>query len=133
MAKFEVEIDSIEDLVRVTVTGPFAVEDADRLTAAIISAPGFVPGMDALIDSRMATTDFSAVESRMALEGITYPPERGTGFRTANVVSSDVDFGMARAVHAIGEQDRPFAFRVFRDVDSALAWIRSGKATSSKN
>jgi hypothetical protein len=47
--------------------------------------------------------------------------------RTAIVVESDLQFGLARMSEAFGDLvSLPFALRVFKDRGEALAWLRGG-------
>jgi hypothetical protein len=123
MADFEVVIDESLDLVRVTVTGQFEIADAARLEAAIVAAPGFEPGMDSLIDSRPSHTAISTDELRATRATPLHAPERGTGFRIANVVATDMAFGTGRMFEVFSE-DESFEYRVFHDMDEAIGWLR---------
>jgi hypothetical protein len=43
--------------------------------------------------------------------------------QVANVVSHDVDFGMARMLEMLSEVKLPHDFMVFRDIEEACSWL----------
>jgi hypothetical protein len=123
MAQYKVEVDQEANLVRVVVTGAFSIADGHRVVQAIVDAPGFRSGMDSLVDSRDATTDYSAAAVRTAAPFPSQSEKRGEGYRTAVVVSRVVDFGMGRMAQAWTE-DRPFESRFFFDYEEAEEWLK---------
>ena len=86
---------------------------------------GFRPGLNLLSDTRGCTTaiDWWQIRSVAALAR-EHEPAWGHS-KWATVVSGDLIYGLARMYTAFASQ-RNVVNRVFRDVDPALAWLKSG-------
>ena len=78
-----------------------------------------------LIDAREAQHDLPVGDIRRLVELVSrLQATHGSSHRTALVVSTPVDFGMARMDGALAQKVDP-GFAVFRDLGEAEAWLRS--------
>jgi hypothetical protein len=112
----DVRFDEDRRVIRVTVAGawptlPEIVAERSRLILAGIIRPGVV----ALCDVRGVTRGIPNLSQMQAILGsIGKPPDK-----RAIVVSSNVQFTAGRLAELLD----PKALRVFRDEESALAWL----------
>ena len=114
----------VEGVAVITFTGELTVQDLDRARETILSHSGFVRGMPCLCDVRPASLVklTRADLARTAARAVDSDGRWGA-HRTAAVVSTDVDFGIARMYEAIGARAGR-EFSVFRVYDEAIAWLR---------
>jgi hypothetical protein len=94
---------------------------------AVLKHPEYRPGFHFLVDHHGRTPTTADARRMVAFIG-----EREAAFagsRWAIVVHRDVDFGMARMVEALAE-DQPTTIRVFRDREEGLRWLRSEPAAA---
>jgi hypothetical protein len=112
----ELKFDEDRRLLRVTVTGtwptlPEIVAERSRLILLGIIRPGVVE----LVDARSVTKGIPNLSQVQAiLHAIGKPP-----FKRAIVVTSNVQFGAGRMAELLD----PKSLKVFRDEESALAWL----------
>jgi len=112
----DVKFDEEKRLLRITITGawptlPDIVAERSRLILE-----GFIrPGVVELIDARGVTKGIPNLSQIQAiLQSINKP-----ALKRAIVVSSNVQFGAGRLAETLD----PKGLRVFRDEESALAWL----------
>ena len=116
----EVSIDTEKRRVRTAWVGRIDGPDLLEADAAFRSTPDVEPDFDQLIDLRRTepgdvTTDaISSLASR--------PPFFSKSSRRAVVVRSDLGFGLSRMFEQM-RGDAAGEIRVFRDVESAEAWL----------
>jgi hypothetical protein len=112
----DVRFDEDRRLLHVTLTGkwptlPEIVAERSRLILAGIVRPGVVE----LVDARAVTRGIPNLSQMQGiLHAIGKPPDK-----RALVVSSNVQFGAGRMAELLD----PHGLRVFRDEESALAWL----------
>ena len=122
---FTYVFDAAANIVRTTAHGLVRFEDlAGHLQALMASDVARVPQ---LIDARHAQHDLPAADIRRLVELVTQlRAAYGFSRRTALVVSTPMDFGMARMYEALAQKVDP-DFSVFRDLGEAEAWLRSAR------
>jgi hypothetical protein len=80
-----------------------------------------------LIDARDAQHDLSTSDIRRLVELVSHlQAAYGFSRRTALVVSTPMDFGMARMYGALAQKVDP-DFSVFRDLGEAEAWLQGAR------
>ena len=112
----DVKFDEEKRLLRITITGawptlPDIIAERSRLILE-----GFIrPGVVELIDARGVTKGIPNLSQMQAiLQSISKP-----ALKRAIVVSSNVQFGAGRLAETLD----PKGLKVFRDEESALAWL----------
>lgn len=115
-------VDSELGVAFLGVEEPFAVDDLRSFLEVMAQHPDFDPEMGVVVDfTKVKTVPASAeIEKYMAYLG-------GQGDRRnvkrAILVENDLQYGMARVAAAYGEH-YSLRVQVYRDLDSALAWLR---------
>lgn len=119
---FTYAVDAATDTVRTTAHGLIRFDDlAAHLHALVDAGVGRIPQ---LIDARDAQHDLSVTDIRRLVELVSHlQAAHGFRHRTALVVSTPVDFGMARMYGALAQKVDP-DFAVFRDLGEAEGWLR---------
>lgn len=118
------QIDGEAGVVTHTVQGHLRPGEIEGALQRAFRSPEFRPEMGVLWDLR----EGSAVELRTdelvaaALTARSYGSSRGHG-RTALLVESAVDFGLARVAQAY-LQELPREVEVFTTYDEAITWLR---------
>ena len=121
----DVKFDEEKRLLRVTLTGawptlPDIIAERSRLILAGIIRPGVVE----LVDARSVTKGIPNLSQMQAiLHSISNPP-----LKRAIVVSSNVQFGAGRLAETLD----PRGLKVFRDEESALAWLFESPADEER-
>ena len=120
------EVDDVRRIVRWVLRGPVDIRELVSTLADIMTNDDFVPGMATLWDARSA--DVSGV-SRGDLELLgsfnrSTSDTRGVG-KQAVVVSSDLQFGIARMADVLGASPNRETM-TFRTMEEAEAWLASG-------
>ena len=103
---------------------------AEDWTGAIdeaLRSPGFRPGMALVADARRMARIPSTREVFIRVEFVTRLSKQGLISRWALVMTEGVQFGMGRMAEAYAERS-PSPFRVFTNVDEAMAWVQAGRA-----
>lgn len=117
-----VSTDRPQDLTIVTVKGSVTFAE---VRAHIVNFLGGEPTALVLWDIREGSLqEFSAESMRMLVSAGARDAVRRAGGRTAIVCPRDLDYGMSRMFQTIAElQSIPFEISVFRDIESAHAWL----------
>ena len=117
--------DPARGVIRTTAHGIVRFDDlAAHLQALIDDGVASVPQ---LIDSRDAEHDLSPSDIRRLVELVGHlQAAHGLSHRTALVVSTPMNFGMARMYGALAHNVDP-DFSVFRDLGDAEAWLRGAR------
>lgn len=124
-------VDRERQLIIHRLSGPVSLTAATKTYGAALDAEGFRKGMSVIWDLRRADlTPAGSFETISALaehvrEGVA---RRGRDYRTALVVSRDVDFGLSRMLIALFS-DIPLNIRVFRSMDRAGEWVTAPGGT----
>jgi hypothetical protein len=120
-----VKFDEEKRLLRVTLSGawptlPEIIAERSRLILAGIIRPGVVE----LVDARKVTKGIPNLSQMQAiLHSISSPP-----LKRAIIVSSNVQFGAGRLAETLD----PRGLKVFRDEESALAWLFESPADEER-
>lgn len=88
--------------------------------------PTIAPGLPVLVDNRKVDPADSIETIRRIAAIVQNNAERLRCSRTALLVGSDVQYGMARMFMALTEPIHPDT-AVFRDYDEALTWLLEGQ------
>ena len=106
------------------LVGSFDLDTWFRVLEEFPTTPGFRPGISSLIDAREARLDFFHEDGDRLLAKLgPYLQRRGGGgFRSAWVVSSDVDFEVTRMIQTLLDE-LPIEAAVFREMDEAEIWV----------
>ncbi len=124
-AKWEASVDGSVGLIRVHLTGLFSINDWWSVLKSLPDLAGFRPGMPSIYDARRASFDFSVDDVRRLVAGIPdHLNRRGTGFRAAFVVGTDVDYGVSRMIQGLTD-GLPFEATTFRSLEDAEKWVLS--------
>lgn len=111
--------------IRTTAHGIVRFDDLAAHLQALID--GGVARVPQLIDSRDAEHDLSPSDIRRLVELVGHlQAAHGLSHRTALVVSTPMNFGMARMYGALAHNVDP-DFSVFRDLGEAEAWLRGAR------
>ena len=122
---FTYMFDRAADIVRTTAHGLVRFDDLAAHLQALVDAG--LARAPQLIDARDAQHDLPASDIRRLVELVSYlQAVHGFSHRTALVVSTAVDFGMARMYGALAQKVDP-DFAVFRDLTAAEAWLQRGR------
>ena len=117
--------DPARGVIRTTAHGIVRLDDLAAHLQALID--GGVARVPQLIDSRDAEHDLSPSDIRRLVELVGHlQAAHGLSHRTALVVSTPMDFGMARMYGALAHNVDP-DFSVFRDLGEAEAWLRGAR------
>ncbi len=118
---FTYVFDAATNIVRTTAHGLVRFDDLAAHLQALIDAG--VARVPQLIDARDAQHDLPASDIRRLVELVSHlQAAHGFSHRTALVVSTLVDFGMARMYGGLAQKVDP-DFSVFRDLGEAEAWL----------
>lgn len=122
---FTYVFDAATNIVRTTAHGLIRFDDLAAHLQALVDAG--VARVPQLIDARDAPHDLPASDIRRLVELVSHlQAAHGFSRRTALVVSTPVDFGMARMYGALAQKVDP-DFSVFRDLGEAGAWLRGAR------
>ena len=120
------EIDKEANLRTHKVTGGVTVDSLLAKLGEIYSRPDFQADMNSLWDLRGAEF-LSMTSSELEKLANFVVGHWGTGgkSRAALVVSRDFEFGLSRMYEIFVESRMSGEVEVFRDLDEALAWVKS--------
>jgi len=107
----------------ITCSGVLRLEEAQTSAATLWEAPGWA-GKAAVWDFRGAEFDVSPSDTRRIARFILEHQPKPPPSKMAFVTQRDSDFGMSRMFEVFREHPDT-AFRVFRDYDDAIGWVRS--------
>jgi len=117
---FTYVFDSAARVVRTSARGVIRIEDlASHLQSLAQAGLAHVPQ---LIDAREAQHELSVSDMRRLVELVEKVPGGESPRRTALVVMSMVDYGMARMYGALAAETDP-GFAVFQDLAEAETWL----------
>ncbi|MBI1371862.1 MAG: hypothetical protein GC159_03760 [Phycisphaera sp.] len=118
-----------EGIMYVTRSGAIDTQDEIAALDARKADPDFRPGLGVLVDCRDVKPDDSVEVIHYLAKHANQHAERLRCGAVAIVVSTDVEFGMARMYEMLTEATHPHT-EVFRDPDAALAWLRERLAAA---
>lgn len=122
---FTYVFDRAADMVRTTAHGLIRFDDLAAHLHALVDAG--VARIPQLIDARDAQHDLPPSDIRRLVDLVgELQAVHGLSHRTALVVSTPVDFGMARMYGALAEKVDP-DFAVFRDLAEAEVWLQRAR------
>jgi hypothetical protein len=117
---FTYVLDPATRVVRTTARGLIRLEDlASHLQSLVEAGLAHAPQ---LIDAREAQHELSGADMHRLVELVGKVPGEASKRRTALVVASMVDYGMARMYSALAADSDP-GFAVFQDLAEAEAWL----------
>ena|SRR2546427_1831640 len=117
---FTYVVDSVAGVVRTSGHGVIRIDDlANHLQSLVEAGLVHVPQ---LIDAREAQHELAVEDMRRLVALVEKMPTGGSPRRTALVVTSMVDYGMARMYGALAAETDP-GFAVFQNLAEAEAWL----------
>jgi hypothetical protein len=120
----EYEINSEAQLLTLTAIGEVTLDEESDCFARWSGDPHYHKAMPILLDNRERTTEASSDHVRK-VAGLAEKNQEIIGeARCAIVVSSHVEYGMARMFSLISDSE-PMAVKVFRDIAEARQWLLS--------
>ncbi len=121
---FKIEFLQEGDFFWISYFGEPDLEDLGIVFAALRRHENYKDQADVLLDLRKASARrLNAEDFRRAREYLETKEDRH-GVKQANVVASNLDYGLFRMSDSVFSDDVPQSRRVFRDLDEALAWLR---------
>ena len=123
------EIDSSRHLVRTLASDLVTYRELERHLAEEEHDDDAV-GLAEVIDARGATTDLTTEQVRRLVARTDALVRKGHFGALAIVTDNDVAFGMARMYQLLCEMSLPVRIEVFRELEPALAWLRTVSSTS---
>jgi len=122
--RWSIEYLEPHDYVHVALRGSVASGDFDKMHKDIIAHEAWRPGLDILFDDteldtdNLYTSDIEYVAELIAAMRSDYEQSR-----MAIVVSSDVQFGLARQLQSMTEVQTGTQIRVFINEEEAASWL----------
>jgi hypothetical protein len=116
-------IDSETGILHVTRSGSIDTHDEETAFRTRKSDPNIHPGMPVLVDCREVTPPDSTRVVQYLASKVTRLASRLDCGPVGILVSSDVEYGMARMFIALTERVHPHT-NVFRNYNEALAWLK---------
>ena len=124
--RFTIEYIPEADFFWLSYFGEPELDDLGRVFAALRRHEDYRDQVDVLIDMRQASARrLTANNFRRIREYLEAQADRHD-VKQANVVASNVDYGLVRMSDSLFSDDVPQTRRVFRDIDEALQWLRPG-------
>ena len=114
-----------DDMLRIVGEGDYAAQDLKDLLAAALADPRTRPGISTLMDIRRSEAARTTDELISVVDFLGSKRDRAVPLRCAVVTTSDLRFGLSRMVSVYLEK-YGVDLRVFRDIESAEFWLRSG-------
>jgi hypothetical protein len=105
-----------------TFEGACTYEDVKVYLDELMEAPGFRPGMPALVDCRRVKSLLSILDLRRTAADFKGRPKMQVPGRAAVLASSNLIYGLLRMFEVFNEGN-PVEIRVFRKPDEAVAWL----------
>jgi hypothetical protein len=119
----EFAIDPRQKLIHVRCTGTITLESIVDYERRVVDAPDFDSNFSEIFDLREAAISSLSFDDADELVDFERAHSRYLGpRRCAFVAPDDINYGTARMYSTL-EEDSPMETRVFRDLDSALAWL----------
>jgi len=113
------------DFVHVALKGALAPGDFDRVNKEIVSHEAWRPGLNILFDDteldtdNIYTSDMEYIAELIAAMKADYEHSK-----MAIVVSSDVQYGLARQLQSMTEAQTGTQIRVFINEEEASSWLK---------
>ncbi len=124
MMHHTIEFDNDLSCFMVSSTGPATTSDMRSLVGQVLKDERWRKGMNVIIDYRIADLDSLTISDAESLASyIKMLKDKIGGGHVAHVVSRMVDYGMVRMWENLMEEQVPFNFRVFYDMEDARKWI----------
>ncbi len=121
---FTIEYIREADFFWISYFGEPQLDDMGRVFVALRRHDDYKDRVDVLLDMRKATAKrLSAADFRRIREYLESQDDRHD-VKQANVVASEIDFGLFRMSDSLLSEDVPQSRQVFRDLDEALQWLR---------
>jgi hypothetical protein len=117
-------VDKERNVVLVTWQGDVTAEDYRSHLRAMLQDPDALRTGRSLTDLSQANILMSGVELNAVATAEALPRLAGRQWKTAVLVSSTLNFGVARQYQILSESE--ISDRVFRDRAAALRWILEG-------
>jgi hypothetical protein len=118
---YRIEIE--ESLLVVEIQGRVTPEDVVRYRGTLLVDPEFVPGMNTLVDGRLAETEgLNASDLQFLADDIHARRKLLARARCAVVVESETAFGLMR-MYEVYTLESPVIVRVFREESEARLWL----------
>jgi hypothetical protein len=114
-----------DDMLRIVAEGDYTAQDLKDLLVAALSDPRTRPGMSTLMDIRRSEAARTTDELVSVVDFLGSKRDRAVPLRCAVVTTSDLRFGLSRMVSVYLER-YGVDLRVFREIEAAEYWIRSG-------
>ena len=119
------EMDRESAIVRVTAIGDITLEEERKCFEEILSEPEHCPGCSILLDNR-ERGEPASTEHVKGMAQAFHDHQDDVGYaRLAILVAKEVSFGLGRMFSTLTEH-LPLEASVFRDIDEAETWLRSG-------
>ena len=120
-------IDKERRLVISTVSGVVTLADGLAHQRNLRNDPDFDPSFSQLMDFRQVIrVDLSGEDVRKLAQTTIFSPNS----RRAMLVSSDLEYGLARMFEILRETMGERGIRVFRDLNEALDWVLAKSAST---
>jgi len=119
----DLRIDSDAGILYTTLRGAVTVNEIVDAFNRLFKSPDFRPGLSGLADTRESQFSSSQSDVRRLADLMIENRDRIGPSRTAIVVDSDIDYGMARMYEVFAEQSMTET-RVFKDIDQAMIWLK---------
>jgi len=114
------------DYVHVAIRGPFTSGDFDRMNKDILSHKAWRPGLNILFDdTEMDTDNIYTSDIEFIAELIAAMRSDYGHSKMAIVVSSDVQYGLARQLQSMTEAQTGTQIRVFINEEEAASWLKT--------
>jgi hypothetical protein len=122
VVKYELSYDSARMVATAMPLGRFELEDAVKMTEALVTDERYQRGMDLLFDgSLLDLAPATGVEMQVLAETLSRLSPLIDNPRVAVVGTQEFSFGLGRMIEAYADADAPIS--VFRSRDEALAWL----------
>jgi hypothetical protein len=126
-----ISFDANRSCASIKVIGAVKGDDVVDLARSLLAHPDWHGAANVLVDYRESDfTELSKIEMERISKSIVEIANEFGGARAAIVVSREVDFGIVRMWEMSTGDAILFAFRVFRSIDEARAWIDAESSPS---
>jgi hypothetical protein len=124
----EYSIDTMRGLRIHTCTGAISADDILLALKALYSSPDYDHSRNSLWDFRNCTINLSGDEMRKIINFEQKNRLEPGGGKAALLVSSSVNFGLARMYNLLSEHKVEQTLMVFSDYDEAIRWLEEPKS-----
>jgi hypothetical protein len=121
------EIDQEAGLVRIAGSGAVTDQEMVDCVSALRRDPDLQPSMCTLSDMRGIEVAFTADGVARMIQVMEETRDRRDAARAAIVADSNAAFGMGRMFEMRAEDRAQPRFGIFRDMESAMAWLEAEK------